>query len=260
MIRALGFSIRQKASQAAYTVGFFGKTLRGVPPFFYRGQTAWNILVMQILFTFVEALTISAVLAVGIGASVILLGTPLLESLSQTNLIYPILILIVTRELGPLLTAFIVVARSATAIATEIAGMVVSHEIEAYISVGVDPIEHIAVPRFIGVTVSVFLLNAYFSLFGLAGSFLVSQMFSQISARDYFGHLLESLTVGDLAVSLAKSVAFGVIIATGAITQGFSVERASTEVPQAGLRAVGSAFAACIFADLVISALYYMVT
>ena len=50
---------------------------------------------------------------------------------------------------------------------------------------------------------------------------------------------------------LTKSVTFGMILAIVATVQGFSVERASTEVPQAGLRAVGKAFAWCVIADLV---------
>lgn len=60
--------------------------------------------------------------------------------------------------------------------------MVVSHEIEAYISVGIDPIEHIAVPRFLGVTLSLFLLNIYFSIAGLVGSFFLAAKFS-VSSR-----------------------------------------------------------------------------
>jgi len=258
MIQAVGAKILQKAGDSLYTIGFFGKTLRGALPFVYRGQASWKILTMQILFTFVEALGISSLLGMGIGAAVHILGMPILSSFSQEKLIYPLLITIVTRELGPLLTAFIIIARSATAIATEIASMVVSHEIEAYISVGVDPIEHIAVPRFLGVTVSLFLLNIYFSLFGLAGSFLVVQVLSPMPAVEYFSNLLQNLRLADLGVSVAKSIVFGMILATVAVVQGFSVERASTEIPQAGLRAVGSAFAWCIVADLAVSAVYYL--
>jgi len=259
MVKNLGANVRKRYSQTVYTVGFFGKILRGVGPFIYRGQASWKILIMQILFTFVEALGISSLLAAGIGAAVNVMGLPILSSFSQAQLIYPLLITIVTRELGPLLTAFIIIARSATAIATEIAGMVVSHEIEAYIAVGVDPVEHIAVPRFLGVTASLFLLNIYFSVFGLAGSFLIVQVLSPLPAQDYFSNILSQLTVADLLVSIVKSVVFGMILATVAILQGFSVERASTEIPQAGLRAVGSAFAWCIFANILISALYYAV-
>ncbi len=259
MIKSTGAAIRKKMGGASYTIGFFGKTLKGVGPFFYRGQASYKVLIMQVLFTFVEALGISSLLAVGIGVAVNVLGVPVLTSFSQQKLIYPLLVMIITRELGPLLTAFIIIARSATAIATEVAGMVVSHEIEAFISVGVDPIEHIAVPRFLGVTVSLFLLNIYFSIFGLAGSFLISRLVSSVSAVDYFSNILQNLTIADILVSLIKSIVFGMILAIVAIVQGFSVERATTEIPQAGLRAVGIAFASCIIADLVISALFYMI-
>jgi phospholipid/cholesterol/gamma-HCH transport system permease protein len=216
-------------------------------------------LTLQILFTFVQALGLASLLAVGIGAAVNAIGIPFLARLSQEKLIYTLLIMIITRELGPLLGAFITISRSATAIATEMAGMVISHEVEAYIAVGVDPIEHLATPRFLGVTISMFLLNIYFSIFGLAGSFLVAQLFNTMPPAIYFANLLEALTWQDLLVSVIKSVVFGAIISMVAIIQGLSVERASTEVPVAGLRAVGLAFGGCVIADLLLSAVYYMV-
>jgi phospholipid/cholesterol/gamma-HCH transport system permease protein len=242
-----------------YNFGFFARTLKGVGAFIFRGKAAHRILVLQILFTFVRALSISNILALGIGAAVNITGIPFLARISQEQFIYPLLIAIITRELGPLLGAFIISARSATAIATEIAGMVVSHEVEAYISVGVDPIEHLAVPRFIGVTVSMFLLNIYFSIFGLAGSFVVAQVFRPMPADVYFGNLLQVLTVQDILISITKSVVFGMIISIVAVTQGFAVHQDSTEIPVAGLKAVGTSFALCIIVDILLSAMYYIV-
>jgi phospholipid/cholesterol/gamma-HCH transport system permease protein len=241
-----------------YNLGFFVKTVKGAVRMFHTGASR-EILVMQIFFTFVQALSLASFLALGIGAAVNVVGIPFLAQLSQDRLIYTLLIIMITRELGPLLGAFIIISRSATAIATEMAGMVISHEVEAYISVGIDPIEHLAAPRFLGVTISMFLLNIYFSLFGLAGSFLVAQLFNAMPPGIYFGNLLEALTLPDLAVSIIKSLVFGMIISMTAIIRGFSVDRASTEVPVAGLKAVGSAFGGCILADVLLSALYYMV-
>jgi len=244
--------------QMFYNLGFFAKTLKGVGYFTKNSKASFKILVMQILFTFVHALGISSFLAIAIGAAVYIIGTPFLLMLNQQQLIYSLLIIIITRELGPLLIAFIVIARSATAIATEIAGMVVSHEVEAYISVGVDPIEHLAVPRFLGVTISLVLLNIYFSIFGLGGSFIVTQIFSSTSMEYYFSNLLHQLTIYDLLLSIIKSIAFGAIISIVAVIEGFSVDRASTEVPVAGLKAVSNAFGLCIFVNVLLSALYYI--
>jgi phospholipid/cholesterol/gamma-HCH transport system permease protein len=240
-----------------YTLGFFIKTLKGLAVFMVRGQVSFKIFVMQVFFTFVEAMGITSLLALGIGVVVNAIGMPFLARISQERYIYTLLIVIIMRELGPLLTAFIVIARSATAIATELAGMVVSHEVEAYISVGVDPIEYLAVPRFLGVTVSLFLLNIYFSLFGLGASFMVAQLFNPLPAGVYFYNLLQNLNFSDIVISIVKSVFFGMIIAIVAIIRGFSVERASTEIPVAGLKAVGASFAWCILLDVLLSALYY---
>jgi phospholipid/cholesterol/gamma-HCH transport system permease protein len=242
-----------------YKLGFFARTFLAVRYFIKRWNVSSRILVMQVFFTFVQAMGISSLLALGIGAAVTIVGSNFLESIGQSQLIYSLLIIIITRELGPLLVAFIVIARSATAIATEVAGMVISHEIEAYISVGVDPIEHLAVPRFLGVTISLFFLTLYFSIFGLAGSYAVSQLFHPLPAEYYFGNLLQSLSIQDIFISILKSIVFGMIIAIVALTEGLNVERASTEVPVAGLRAVSNAFAGCIVVDVLLSAVYYMV-
>ncbi|MCL2762042.1 MAG: ABC transporter permease [Treponema sp.] len=241
-----------------YRLGFFARTLRAVTHFAKRRNVSLKILVMQIFFTFVQAMSISSLLALGIGAAVNVIGIPYLEMIGQQQLIYPLLITIITRELGPLLTAFIIIARSATAIATEVAGMVINHEVEAYISVGVDPIEHLAVPRFLGVTISVFLLNLYFSLFGLGGSFIVAQIFTALPADYYFHNLLQHLRIEDIIISIVKSIAFGMIISVVAITEGLAVERARTEVPIAGLRAVSNAFGSCILVAILLSAMYYI--
>jgi phospholipid/cholesterol/gamma-HCH transport system permease protein len=242
-----------------YDLGFFARTLKGAGGFIFRQRTAWHILILQIFFTFIQALNISAMLALGIGAAVNIIGIPFLSQISQEQRIYTLLIIIVTRELGPLLAAFIIIARSATAIATEMAGMVISHEVEAYISIGIDPIEYLAVPRFLGVTISMFLLNIYFSIFGLAGSFLVAQLFNAMPAAIYFTNLLNALALRDILLSIIKSVSFGMVISVVALIQGFAVQRSSTEVPIAGLRAVGSAFAGCIILDVLLSVLYYVI-
>jgi phospholipid/cholesterol/gamma-HCH transport system permease protein len=253
------WNLATKIKNIFYSLGFFAKTLKGVGQFIRNYKASFKILINQILFTFVHAMGISMLLAVAIGAAVNIIGMPMLTMLNQQSLIYTLLIMFITRELGPLLTAFIVIARSATAIATEIAGNVISHEVEAYISVGVDPIEHLAVPRFLGVTFSLVLLNIYFSIFGLAGSFLVAQLFSSTPMDYYFSNLLQHLSIKDILLTIIKSIAFGMIISIVAVIEGFSVERASTEVPVAGLKAVSGAFALCILVNVLLSVLYYVV-
>lgn len=258
MLESLGRATIRRAEEASYAFGFFAQVMRESILFFRRKQVGFKVLVMQILFTGFEALRISAVLALAIGAAINLIGSSLLAEFGQSKLMYSLLIIVITRELGPLLTAFIVIARSGTAIATELGGMVVAHEIEAYVSVGVNPISFLAAPRLLGVVASMLTLDVYFNLFGLAGSFAVVQLIKPIAFDEYFRNLLEVLSAGDLLMGLLKSLVFGVIIAVVALYRGFAVERASTEVPVAGIRAVGSSFMLCIAADVMLTAMTYL--
>ena len=169
-----------------------------------------------------------------------------------------ILIIVIVRELGPILTAFIITARSGTAIATEQGSMVVSHEVEAYVAVGVNPISYLVVPRFIGVTVSVVVLTIYFSIFGLFGSYLVTQLIEPIPLRDYTQNLLSALQLVDVVSTFFKSIVFGVVISVVATFEGFAVERSSTEIPQRGIRAGSRGFVLCFVANAIITLIYYI--
>ena len=257
MLESLGRWFIHYVEGILYALGFFWKVLTATVHFFRGKQVGRKVLTMQILFTGFEALNIIALIAMALGAVIIIQGVSLLPQFGQRELTFPILITIITRELGPMLCAFIIIARSGTAIATEIGHNVVSHEIEAYIASGIDPLMYLAVPRFIGVTISVLLLNLYFNFFGLIGSFFITQFIEPVQASDYFRKLLSYLRPEDILSSTLKSLVFGVIISLSATYYGFKVEQSSTEVPQMVIKAVGASFVYCILADAAITIIYY---
>ena len=258
MVTALGHSLINKVKEFLYMIGYLGKLITASFLFAKRGKTARKILTMQLLFTYVEALPICCFLAAGIGSSVFMIGNSFLTALGQGKLKYDLMVLLIMRELGPILIAFIVTARSATAIATEISTMVVRHQIEAYISIGIDPISHIAAPRFLGVTFSLFFLNIYFSIFGLLFPAIIIQFVSTTSISDYIRNLFLSLDLKIILISILKSIVFGMIISGSATLYGFNAGRASTDIPLAGLNAVSKAFLYIIIADVFITVLSYM--
>ncbi len=257
MIAKLGQWARLQATSLLYGLGFFFSVLKETIRFFRKSQVGFKVLVMQILFTGYEALAITAVMAIAIGAAINVIGSSLLPQFGQSQLMYTILIIVITRELGALLTAFVITARSGTAIATELGTMVVNHEIEAYLSIGLNPISYLVVPRFIGVVVSMLVLTVYFNIFGLLGSFLVVQVIKPIPISEYLGALLSTLTVGDVVSGLSKALVFGIVVSVVSTYQGFSVNRASTEIPVAGIRAVGQSFILIIVADVLVTLIQY---
>ncbi|MCR4789598.1 MAG: ABC transporter permease [Treponemataceae bacterium] len=215
-IEKVGNSIINRFKTLFYEIGYFGRVVSSGLFFISRGKVSRKILVMQLLFTFVEALPICSVLSLGIGTAIVFIGKQFLMGIGQFQLTYTLLVLVIVRELGPLLIAFIVTARSATAIATEISTNVINHEIEAYISVGINPFDHLVAPRFLGVTLSMFFLNIYFSLFGLLVPSIVIQFISTTSFMDYFNLLFQALSVKAIVISIIKSIIFGMIISTSA--------------------------------------------
>jgi len=72
-------------------------------------------------------------------------------------------------------------------------------------------------------------------------------------------NLMSTLTPGDLALSLIKAFVFGSIVALISTYEGFRVNRATTEIPQAGIRAVSRSFVWTIVADALITVVYYLV-
>jgi len=258
MFASLGKWLKQRIKSFFYACGFLFQVAKEMLVFIRKKQAGYKVMTMQILFTGVEALSVVALLALALGAVIIIQGISLLPQFGQGDLIYNILIIVITRELGPLLTAFIIIARSGTAISTEIGNMVVSHEIEAYISVGINPISYLVVPRFLGVTFSLLILTIYFNIAGLIGSYFITQLFSPIPLQEYFANLLYHLHTIDIVSSLIKSLIFGIIISAVATFNGFKAEGSTTEIPQVAIKAVGQSLVYIIFADAVITMIYYI--
>ncbi len=259
-LERIGGGVLRRGRDLFYATGYFLEVLKETGRFLRARQVGYGyrVLIMQILFTGVEALGIIAVISLSLGAVIIVQGLNLLPQFGQGRLIYGILIAVITRELGPILTAFIIIARSGTAMSTELGNLIISHEIEAYIAFGIKPISYLIVPRFLGVTISLVLLNLYFNLFGLLGSFLVTQFVKPLPLGEYLYELLSTLKAADVISSLVKSLAFGVIISVTATYYGFRVEQSSTEVPQMAIKAVGRSFILCILANAVVTLVYYL--
>jgi phospholipid/cholesterol/gamma-HCH transport system permease protein len=257
MISRIGRWFNLKLKNTGYALGFFTNVLKEAVLFVRQKQVGVKVLIMQLYFTGVEALSMISLIALALGVVIIIQGLSLLPTFGQGKLIYIIMIIIITRELGPLLCAFIVIARSGTAIATEIGNMVVNHEIEAYTAVGINPISYLVVPRFFGVSISLVLLTFYFNFFGLFASFLISQLITPIAFVEYFQNLLQALQLSDILSSVVKSLAFGIIISIVSTYNGFKVHFATTEIPQVVIKAVGQSFVLCIVADAIISTIFY---
>ena len=219
----------------------------------------FEITLRQIYFTGVQALKVVTVIALALGTVIIVqIGTQLSFLGGGIEFIVPILVLILFRELGPLLTAIIVIGRSGTAIATELGNIVIAHELEAIQVMGINPIYFIVTPRIIGVTLAVICLTAIFITVGLLGGFGVSKFILPITFDAFLRELEIALSAADLLAGFLKSLIFGVLISLTCTYYGLTVRYSSIEVPQAATRGVVSALLFCFATNALLTVLFYL--
>ncbi len=218
----------------------------------------FDVIMRQILFTGVEALKIITAIALIIGGVVILETFSILPGLGGESAIGTILVIVVVRELGPLLTAFIVIGRSGTAISTEIGYMTVNHEVEAIESMGISPVRFIVLPRVIGVAVAIASLSFYFNTIALFGGYIFARLMADIPFGNYIANLSAAMGFWDVAVSGIKCAVFGVIVATVCCYGGFTVRYSFTEIPQVTTRAVVTSIYLCFLSNILITIFFYI--
>jgi len=194
------------------------------------------VLLKQIYFTGFEAAKIIISIAVIIGTVIIAQIASLVGN--NGSLTGKILVWVVLRELAPLLTAIVVIARSGTAIAAELGAMKINGEIEAIEMLGIPTSRYLVMPRIMGVTTAVVVLTIYFVLTSFIGSFLVVSFGWHMPYQQFIQGIVSSLGLKEVVVLLVKSTLFGLFVSTTCCWYGLSVDRSATEIPQAATKAV----------------------
>ena len=213
-----------------------------------------KVLVNQIRFTALQAVGLVTLLAALLSFLVVAQSAAQLGRVGALSRIGTIMVVAVIRELGPLLTALIVVSRSGTAIAAEMATNRVMGEITALEAMGIDPYIYLVLPRFLGSIVSVACLMVVFDVVALASGFLGAAT-TGMSAQGYYNIVLATLSAKDVWITVFKGITFGAAVALFCSFHGLSVTAGPTEIPQAVTRGV----VGTIVAIFIMSALFVLV-
>lgn len=221
-------------------------------------RTVFGVVSSQIYFTGFQALPLITVLALATGGIIVLQSSMQLTLIGGASMLGNILLVVIVREVGPLLTALIVIARSGTAVASEIGNMRVNREIEALESMGINPLSYIVFPRIVGGVISVICLAFYFNLIALAGGFMATRLILDMPFRFYAATLAQAVAVEDLGLFFLKNGFSGLIIFIVACYQGLLVKQSSHEVPQVTTRAVVNAIIYVTTFNLTVTTLFYL--
>lgn len=223
----------------------------------HRGhRSILSVVLAQVYFTGAQALPLVSAIGIALGG-VVILNVSALSFLGDTRLMAQLLVVIVVRELGPLLIALILIARSGTAIAAELGNMKINREIDALRAMAIQPLSYIVYPRLLGGIVSLVCLTFYFNCVALLGGFAISRLFHSIPFDLYFNALAEVLTVRDVTFFLTKNLLNGVTLFSICCYQGLQVVESPHEVPQATTRAVMQSIVAVGATTLVATAFFY---
>ena len=197
-----------------------------------------KVVMKQIYFTGVQGLPLIGMLALLTGFLAILQGVSQLSKLGGGEMLGNLLVIVIIRELGPMITALVIIARSGTAIASEVGNMKVNSEIILLESVGINPLSYIVFPRILGGLISVLCLAFFFCIVALFGGYFLVNFVHPISFDFYSDSLAFAVTRTDVCLFLLKNIFSGLIIFSVSCYQGLRVKESFTEVPQMTTRAV----------------------
>lgn len=214
------------------------------------------MVLMQILFTGVQALGLVSSIALFVGATIII-QTGMLVPAATGEILGQILVAVVLRELAPLGTAIIIAGRSGTAISAELGGMQVNSEVLALSSLGIDPLRYVVLPRMLGVVVSTLVLMVYFSVVAILGGYVVSLPIISPSFGALRAGFALALGPADIFLFLGKGVGLGTIVAWASCHYGLKVRGSPTEVPQMASRAVVTSLLGCVVFNTAVTAAFY---
>jgi len=132
------------------------------------------------------------------------------------------------RELGPVLTALMVIGRAGSAICAEIGIMRNSEQIDALECMAIDPYKFLMAPKFVAALVSVPLLTAVFDVVGIGGGHLVGVKLLGVNEGAFFQGIYKSVSWTDVRMGLVKSVLFGLLVVWINAAMGFFLHRVRT--------------------------------
>ncbi|MFP4316285.1 MAG: MlaE family ABC transporter permease [Desulfovibrionales bacterium] len=131
------------------------------------------------------------------------------------------------RELGPTLTAIMIIARAGSAMAAELGVMRISEQIDALDTMDINPVRYLVSPKMAACIISFPLLTAFFDVLGIIGGYITGVLLLGINAGTYFYRMENAVEMVDIQGGFIKSFVFAVIVATICCYQGYNTHKRS---------------------------------
>lgn len=216
---------------------FIYASIRGIfsSPFYFR----------QVFENFIEigfySLPVVGMTAIFTGAVLVLQSYTGFSRFSAESTIPMVVVLSITRELGPVLAGLMVAGRIGASIAAEIATMKVTEQIDALRTLAVSPIHYLVTPRIIASVLMLPLLVVVADIIGIMGGYVVATEKLGFNKAIYLKNTVTYLETEDVVSGLVKAAIFGFLIAFSGCYNGYSASKGAEGVGKATTNAVVTA-------------------
>ena len=224
-------------------------------------------IILQTFFTAVEIFPILFVVATLFGTITIIEVISMMGKMGFADFVGSMIVVVIIRELGPILTAFLIAGRSGSSLTTYIGSMVINYEVDALATMGVNPIRFLVMPSLIGGCIAMLIMNIFFSASAICAGYLVTKgavlitgnmMNIQLTWSYLSNEILNAITLSDFVFIILKPLTFGAIITTNACYQALNIQRDVRQVPKAVSRSVIKSFLYVVVADVILSIFYFV--
>ena len=237
-----GFSrLAFKATEELFTYPFPGKLVF---------QQLYAIGVQSFVLVLITGLATGSVMALQFGVGLARFGgtlyVPKLTSLA------------ILREMGPVFVSLLVAGRIGSGMASEIASMKVTQQIDAIRALGTSPIQKIVIPRLLACLIGLPILTLIGDYVGLFGAMLIAKFELNIDFSFFVAKIIETITLTDLLTGIAKTVVFAFFIAIASCWKGLNTEGGTEGVGRTTTWVVVTTAIFIMIADFFLTKLFFV--
>lgn len=221
------------------------------PPFYTRA-----FLRALVEFSYFS-LPVVALTAIFTGMVLALQSATGLSRFSAESAVASLVVLSVTRELGPVLGGLMVAGRVGAAMAAELGTMRVTDQIDALTTLSTNPMKYLVAPRLLAGTIALPLLVLVADVLGVLGGFIIATLKLGFDARTYLENTLDFVRANDVVSGLAKAAVFGFLVALLGCFNGYRSRGGAQGVGTATTSAVVAASVLILAFDYVLTELFF---
>ena len=235
----IGQQARRSTAEAARSLEFIGQVMQALGRLL-RGRSAlrWPDLAWQLEQTGPRSVPIVALVCGLVGVILAYMGAAQLQLFGAQSYIADLVSVGVVREIAALMTGVILAGRVGAAFAAQLGSMQANEEIDALRTLGIDPVDHLVLPRLLAMLLVAPLLTAMAALVGLCAGWAVAALVFSIPPLEYLTRSQQAVTATHLGIGLFKGTVYAMLVALAGCRQGLAAGRSAQAVGQATTAAV----------------------